>query len=312
MELPSQIVYRRLLTKLSFKHIQSVVLTAQFGSTHKAAELSGLNQPSIAKFLNAVEELVGEALFERHARGMRITPAGSAMLPLFSGMLRLLENGSQALHAVQSGSTGALQVAALPAACRAGVMRGIAAFMLKHPQFKLHMEEAGLSQLRKFLETGACDVILMRPPPSLPDGYRFDPILQDHSVVLARRGHRLEGRKGLTLETLAREHWLVPPPGITSRMIFDSWFATVPNYPAVVNIATDSFSALSAFVAESDALLVVPFNFAEPALSSGRIVALNVQRREELPPLGIVWHPESASVATATFSRWMKSDVWKH
>ncbi|WP_198083885.1 LysR family transcriptional regulator [Variovorax sp. E3] len=58
---PQTVIHNRLLAKVSYRHLQAVMLTAEFGSTHKAAEVAGISQPSVTKFLAAVEALIDDA-----------------------------------------------------------------------------------------------------------------------------------------------------------------------------------------------------------------------------------------------------------
>lgn len=305
MNAPQTVIYNRLLAKVRFKHIQAVVLTAELGSTHKAAEVAGISQPSVAKFLSAVEALIDEPLFERHARGMRPTPACNALLPFFQATLKLLQHGAEALHAVQSGAAGSVHIGALPAACGSQLMSGLAQFSERYPQFRLHLEENSLALLNEHLEGGVYDAVFVRTPTPLHAGYQFDILQDDQSIVLARKGHRLMGKRALSLRDLAVEKWLVLPVGTTSRSIFESWFSTASLYPKIVNVSTSNLSALATLVAQSDALIVLPRSFAAPALAAGQVCALDVERQDPLSPLGILWHPGSASVATAMFCHWM-------
>ncbi len=227
------------------------------------------------------------------------------MLPFLEATLKLLANGAQSLHDVQSGAAGSLHIGALPAACRGEIMAGVAQFSGRCPQFRIHLEENNLSALHEHLDDGVYDAVLVRAPSPLHDRHRFHGLQEDYSIVLARKGHRLARRRALTLQELVRERWLVLPTGNTSRTIFESWFSAMPGRPDIVNISTPSLSALTSLVAEVDALIVLPRSFAIPALASGQLCALNVARCDPLLPLGILWQPAKASVAAQTFVDWM-------
>jgi DNA-binding transcriptional LysR family regulator len=54
---------------------------ARSGSTLAAAKLLAVNQTTVARRVTALEESLGEKLFERTAGGYRLTEVGSAMLP---------------------------------------------------------------------------------------------------------------------------------------------------------------------------------------------------------------------------------------
>ncbi|KAF7961745.1 hypothetical protein AWV80_29850 [Cupriavidus sp. UYMU48A] len=142
-------LYSRLIASIRLRHVQFVLLTAELGSTHKASEAAGISQPSVAKYLSAVESLIGAPLFERHARGMRPTPIGAALLPFFQASLKLFERGAKAVSDVRSGAAGSLHIGATPAAMHGRIVECLAQFSELHPQYELYLEESTLALLKE-------------------------------------------------------------------------------------------------------------------------------------------------------------------
>jgi DNA-binding transcriptional LysR family regulator len=54
---------------------------ARLGSISRAAAASGRTQPALSQQLRRLEDIVGNTLLDRTASGVRLTPAGSALLP---------------------------------------------------------------------------------------------------------------------------------------------------------------------------------------------------------------------------------------
>lgn len=61
---------------IELKQIQYFVACAQTGSFSKAAELLYTTQPNVSKAIKALESDMGENLFERYAKGIRLTAKG--------------------------------------------------------------------------------------------------------------------------------------------------------------------------------------------------------------------------------------------
>lgn len=59
-----------------FDGVLTVLAAAQAGSFSAAAEDLGLSHGAVSRRVQAVERWLGAALFERHGRGVRLTPAG--------------------------------------------------------------------------------------------------------------------------------------------------------------------------------------------------------------------------------------------
>jgi len=56
--------------------LQAMIAAAESGSFTGAAEMLGVTHGSISRRIAALESWLGTALFERHGRGVRLTPAG--------------------------------------------------------------------------------------------------------------------------------------------------------------------------------------------------------------------------------------------
>ncbi len=108
------------------------------GSLLKASAALGLGQPALSRSLHELEEIVGTALFERHARGVRPTAAGVVVIRLARRILAELGRAEDDLDAAIGLTGGTVTVGVLPVAA-VGVLPG-ALIRLKasHPDLKLH------------------------------------------------------------------------------------------------------------------------------------------------------------------------------
>lgn len=61
---------------------------AEAGSVRKAAEVLNITQPALSRSLNQLEIFYGQPLFERHARGVRLTGFGKRLLSTISRLAR--------------------------------------------------------------------------------------------------------------------------------------------------------------------------------------------------------------------------------
>ena len=83
---------------MSLTQIQSFVAVAEEGHVGRAAKRLFLTQPPISRHILALEDELGRPLFERTSRGMRLLPAGEALLPHARQILGAVES---AVHAVR-------------------------------------------------------------------------------------------------------------------------------------------------------------------------------------------------------------------
>ena len=76
---------------LDTKEIQCFVACAQTGSFSKAAEKLFTTQSSVSKIVKTMEEKTGSLLFERMAKGIRMTPEAEKMYPYAISVLENLK-----------------------------------------------------------------------------------------------------------------------------------------------------------------------------------------------------------------------------
>jgi DNA-binding transcriptional LysR family regulator len=66
--------------RLRLRHLQVLSSLARTGNLSRSAAALNTTQPALSKWLKELEEDVGLPLFERHARGLRPTSYGEALI----------------------------------------------------------------------------------------------------------------------------------------------------------------------------------------------------------------------------------------
>ncbi|MGK3141850.1 LysR substrate-binding domain-containing protein [Pantoea sp. C2G6] len=82
-------------SSLPLNAIHAFLVTARhLNLTHAASELC-LTQGAVSRKIAALEQWLGLTLFDRHARGLRLTPQGAALLPELRQGFELMEQASE-------------------------------------------------------------------------------------------------------------------------------------------------------------------------------------------------------------------------
>ena len=98
-----------------FGQVQAFIEVARTGNVSRAAEALYVTQPALTARIQALEKELGEALFVRTGRGVRLTDAGRVFLPNAERAVQAVEDGRQALSDLRSASAGRLALGAAPA-----------------------------------------------------------------------------------------------------------------------------------------------------------------------------------------------------
>ena len=76
--------------------VQSFLAVAETGSLSAAARELGRSQPTLGRQVQALETDLGVSLFDRHARGLKLSAAGQQLLPMAQQMLAAMRQLSLA------------------------------------------------------------------------------------------------------------------------------------------------------------------------------------------------------------------------
>lgn len=87
---------------------------ARFLNFHRTAERLYLAQPTVTAHIRQLEAALGQRLFEKVGRRMRLTPAGERFLPRAEAILAAYEEGLQDLLSWSQGYRSRLVLSASP------------------------------------------------------------------------------------------------------------------------------------------------------------------------------------------------------
>ena len=93
------------------QNIKAFITVAHCGSFSEAAEQLYLTQSAISKRIAQLEHQVGKKLFDRFARQVSLTEAGTELLPRVKRILQEYENALQAISDLSGEASGTLRLA---------------------------------------------------------------------------------------------------------------------------------------------------------------------------------------------------------
>ena len=76
---------------LELRHLRYFVALADAGTFTRAAEMIFIAQPTLSQQIRRLEEIVGTPLLQRRREGLRLTPAGHALLDGSRNVLALVD-----------------------------------------------------------------------------------------------------------------------------------------------------------------------------------------------------------------------------
>jgi DNA-binding transcriptional LysR family regulator len=254
---------------LSVARLQTFAEVARRGSISAAALQLAYTQSAVSQQIALLEAEAGVALLDRHARGVRLTDAGQALLSHAEGVLARLDAAQDELAAIAGLSGGRLRAASFPTAGATIMPLAIATFRARHPHVQLTLAEGEPEQIAPRLAAGELDLALLFEF----DGEQATPSSQDERIELLSDpmylalpgGHRLARRRRLRLEDLRREAWIqTSNASACARHVVRSCLAA--GFQPNVSFESDDYQTVQGLVAAGVGVALIP----ELALSSVR------------------------------------------
>jgi DNA-binding transcriptional LysR family regulator len=189
---------------------------ATLGSFTAAARSLRYTQSAVSRQVAALEEDLAVALFDREARGVRLTEEGRALLAHAEAVLDRLDVARRELAALRDLDGGRLRVGAFPTAQAVLVPNAMVAFRRDFPNVELSLSDGLSVELAARLRAGELDVAVLSGP---ADGLPTSHLLDDPLFVALPTGHRLARRRTVRLAELSAEHWIAGSTTVEDTLI---------------------------------------------------------------------------------------------
>lgn len=173
-----------------------------------AAKALGISLSSVSARVKTLEEDLGVLLFERHARGVRLTEAGRQFVASVSAGIDQLDHAVKTAGMAASGECGRLRIgvyALIPHSFLAGL---IGRYREEHPHIGIEITESTAREAVMQLRSNRLDIVFVAGTPELPDCHSRR-IWTEPLVLALPERHRLAGQPAVTWADLSGEMFLV-------------------------------------------------------------------------------------------------------
>lgn len=155
-------------TDIRLEWFVSFLAVIDTGSFVAAAETTRSSQPRVSQHVAALEREVGQPLFDRKKRPVRLTEAGAALAVQARNVLRALEEAESAMAPWRGGTRGIVTLGSYPSASAAFVPGLLKCLAVSDPDVRIVLVEQATLELDDALTSGEIDLYLrpMSPRPA--------------------------------------------------------------------------------------------------------------------------------------------------
>ena len=207
----------------------------------RAAERLGLTQSAVSHQIKSLETELGEPLFIRAKRGVKLSPAGQAAL---EHAVRLLDEAEALRERVAGGEhspAGRVRAAAATQAIVHLFAPLFEEFMRAQPRIDVSFRTtAATDETVADILNGAADVGFASLPVYSP-ALKIESLFEDELLLVVGHGHRLSVAHGeVAVEELRRERLILFERGGSIRRTTDQFFNKVAIQPALALESNDT------------------------------------------------------------------------
>ena len=220
-----------------------------------AAQKLHRSQPTLTSCVRRLEDAYGGPLFERHGRGIRLTPAGRILQKWAQRMRFDSEDAKREIGDIGLGLTGHVRIGVVPTAAEFLLPAATRKLLVEAPSVTLKTVVGLLDVLKAQLKAGELDLIVASEMSAEP-GMTSRLMTQDSIVVAASADHPILKKK-VTMADLTGHRWVLQPPGATTRDWLDHTFDSYLLPRPMVQIESTMLIMLPALIVETGLLSFV-------------------------------------------------------
>jgi DNA-binding transcriptional LysR family regulator len=233
------------------------------GSFSAAAEALSYSQPAVSQQIARLEAQAGVKLIERQRRGLRLTPAGEALVRHTEQILSQLAEAQAELIEIASSARGRLKIGSFATAAGTIVPMAVSDFRRHRPGVKVELQVIDPPASVPALRDGDLDVAIVEEGgfESDPDlsGLGVERLLDDVLYACVPAEHPLATRRAIALSDLKDEEWmLVGLAGTCASSNIVLRACEQAGFEPRIAYTSDDFFAIQGLVASGMGVALVP------------------------------------------------------
>jgi DNA-binding transcriptional LysR family regulator len=277
----------------TLKQIRYFIAAAQQGSVSGASQSLSISQSAVTEAIKDLEGILGVALFERHPRGLNITPEGQQFLRSATSILAEVANATRVLAEGTKRVSGQLNLGVTSLTAGYVLSDILSKYRRLNPEVEVTAIEDSGEYLEHLIIGGELDVAVMVTT-NLRNGHALRSEIFEVSPfrLWLPLDHSLARQQSITLSDLAGEQLIVLDVDEMEREAVKllSAFGKRPK----IAFRTRSVEAVRSLVATSAGVAILPDLVYRPwSLEGDRIVSRDVSGALPVVQVGLVWRKGS-------------------
>ncbi|MDX6355849.1 MAG: hypothetical protein QOF98_2752 [Streptomyces sp.] len=295
---------------MELRQLEYLVAVADEGGFTRAAERLHVAQPGVSAQIKQLERELGQPLFDRSARAVRLTEAGEAVLPYARAALDAVSGARLAVQERTALVRGRVAIGTVTSLGADMDVPGLlAAFHDAHPGVEITLGEDTSDRLLAGLLDGRYDLAFAGLAGDAPAGVATMTVIDDALAAAVALDDPLAAKRSVRVRALAGRPLITLPPGTGLRAAGDTACATAGFRPRIAFEASNP-EVLATLAARGLGIALLPAGL---ATSRPDVHALSLTHPTPRSRLALAWRTNApASPAARVFTRHARTFLATH
>ncbi len=255
------------------KQVEAFVEVVRRGTVSRAAEALGVTQPALTARLHALERELGQDLFARSGRGVRLTDAGRVFLPHAERALLALSDGRASIADLASGRAGKLVIGATGSVSSYVLPKVLKRFRTEHPSVELTVRTGHSEQVLDLVLAESVELAIVRQ--LRHDDVSVTPLYDDELTLVTHPSHPFALRGSARLADVVAEGLVVFDRASSYYELTQALFVGAGVPPRMI-MELDNFEAAKKMLEEGLGVALLPIVAVARELELGQLASVPI------------------------------------
>jgi DNA-binding transcriptional LysR family regulator len=272
---------------MDLRQLEVLQAIAESGSFTAAGRKLHVSQSAISRQIALLEDELGEALFLRVGRQVRMTPAAESLVQLGQRVFQDLRDTVGSITDRTGALRGTLRLAGGMTVCLYVFPPLLKQIKRVHPQLDIRLTVATTGRSVEEIRAGRVDAGLLTLPVDESDLVTV-PVMREELLVVTMPTHRLARKRRIAPQELNDEPFILFETGSATRQVIDAFFVTEKIEPTIV-MDTENVEIIKAMVKTGLGISIVPYQAIAREVRAGQFFCSRIEGYELVRETGWVY-----------------------
>jgi DNA-binding transcriptional LysR family regulator len=259
---------------MDLRQLEIIRAIADTGSFTAAGAKLHVSQSAISRQILLLEEELGEPVFHRIGRRIRITAAGESLLQLSHRVFRDLQETVSSISDKRESLSGTMRLVGGMTVCLYVFPALLAEVRRVHPHLDLKVTVGSAERSIAMLRSGLGDLGMITLPVEATDLVSV-PVLEEELLLVTYPAHPLAKKKSIVPADLDKQDFVLFETGSITRRLVESFFTRERVEPEII-METENVEIIKAMVRSGLGISIIPSVAAATEVRTGQLFSTRI------------------------------------